>query len=57
MAEQIQTRRGTCAKHGAVDAERAVPRPSFPFFVYAVRRALASRRPFRCPECGAPASV
>jgi len=26
----------------------------FPFIVYAIWRAIASRRPFRCPDCGAP---
>ena len=40
--------------HGAVQATRQVPGPSFPFIVYAVRRFIASRRPFRCPDCNAP---
>jgi len=25
----------------------------FPFVVYAIRRAIAQRRPYLCPECGA----
>jgi hypothetical protein len=25
----------------------------FPFVVYAIWRAAAQRRPFRCPQCGA----
>ena len=53
MADEIQTRRAHCPSHGEVDAERTVPRMQFPFIVYAVRRALASRKPYRCPECGA----
>jgi len=54
MADEVQTRSGTCPTHGRVDATRELPRPSFPFFVYGIRRLLAQRRPFRCPTCGAP---
>ena len=50
---QVETRTGTCPEHGTVEATRTMPRPSFPFFVYAIRRLLASRAPFRCPDCGA----
>jgi DNA-directed RNA polymerase subunit RPC12/RpoP len=31
-----------------------MPRPGFPFVVYALRRALAAKRPYRCPDCGTP---
>ena len=54
VASELQTRTGQCATHGAVEATREVPRPSFPFVVYAVRRLIATRRQFRCPTCGAP---
>jgi hypothetical protein len=53
MPSETQTRTGTCPTHGSVEASREMPRPSFPFFVYAVRRLIASRRPYRCPTCGA----
>jgi len=53
MANETQTRTGTCPMHGAVEATREVPRVGFPFFVYAIRRLAALRRPFRCPSCGA----
>jgi len=53
MASEVQTRRGRCATHGDVEATREVPRPHFPFLIYAVRRLLANRRPYRCPTCGA----
>jgi hypothetical protein len=53
MPSETQTRSGTCPTHGPVEATREVPRPSFPFFVYAVRRLIAGRRPYRCPKCGA----
>jgi hypothetical protein len=57
MAIEVQTQSGHCATHGTVDATREVPRPHFPFFVYAVRRLLAARRPYRCPTCGAPVAT
>ena len=53
MTTEVQTRTGTCPTHGAVEATREVPKVHFPFFVYAVRRLMASRRPYRCPSCGA----
>jgi hypothetical protein len=52
MASEVQTKTGQCAAHGTVQATREVPRPSFPFAVYAVRRWLAARRPYKCPTCG-----
>jgi hypothetical protein len=54
MANEVQTQRGTCPTHGDVEATRTLPRPSFPFVVYAIRRSLAQRRPYRCPDCGSP---
>ena len=53
MAQEVQTQAGRCATHGTVQATREVPEMGFPFVVYAVLRAVAQRRPFRCPECGA----
>jgi ABC-2 type transport system ATP-binding protein len=44
---------GRCSTHGTVEATREVPQAGFPFVVYAIRRAVARRRPFLCPECGA----
>jgi hypothetical protein len=57
MATEVQTQSGSCATHGTVEATREMPRPHFPFVVYGVRRALAARRPFRCPTCGAPVTT
>ena len=54
MATEVQTRPGTCPTHGAVQATRSVPTAHFPFVVYGVRRMLALRRPFRCPNCDEP---
>jgi len=54
MPTQTETRPGRCPTHGDVDATREMPRPGFPFALYAVRRLLAARTPFRCPVCGAP---
>jgi endogenous inhibitor of DNA gyrase (YacG/DUF329 family) len=54
MATELKTRSGRCPTHGTVEATRDVPQPHFPFVVYAVRRLLATRRPFRCPTCGQP---
>jgi hypothetical protein len=53
MAKEIQTQAGRCATHGAVAATREIPRMGFPFVVYGIWRAVARRRPFLCPECGA----
>ena len=53
MTDAIEIRPGNCPTHGAVQAGRPMPRPSWPFAVYAIRRMLAGRRPYRCPECGA----
>ena len=53
MATEVQTQAGRCSTHGTVQATREVPKTGFPFVVYAIRRALAQRRPYLCPECGA----
>jgi hypothetical protein len=55
MADRTETRPGRCVTHGDVQAERSVPELQFPFVLYAIRRALARRRPYRCPQCGAEA--
>ncbi len=53
MAKKIQTQTGRCSTHGTVRAAREVPEMGFPFVVYAILRAVAQRRPYLCPECGA----
>ena len=53
MAKEVQTQTGRCSAHGTVEATREVPKTGFPFVVYATWRAVAQRRPFRCPECAA----
>jgi hypothetical protein len=50
---RTETHVGECPDHGRVTATRTMPAPGFPYLVYLVRRALASRRPYRCPQCGA----
>jgi len=54
MSAEVETRTGQCATHGTVEAAREIPRMGFPFIVFGVLRAIARRRPFRCPECGEP---
>jgi hypothetical protein len=54
MAKEIQTQQGQCESHGTVQATREIPGMGFPFIYFAVTRALAKRKPFRCPECGDP---
>jgi hypothetical protein len=51
---EVQTRSGRCETHGTVEATREVPRIQFPYIVYGVRRWMAMRRPYRCPQCGEP---
>ncbi|MEV4264243.1 hypothetical protein [Kribbella sp. NPDC049584] len=53
MPKEVQSAVGRCSKHGTVSATREIPKMAFPFFVYAIWRAIAQRRPFICPECGA----
>ncbi len=57
MANEVETRTGRCATHGTVEATREMPGMGFPFIYFAVVRAMARRRPFRCPECGQPVTV
>jgi hypothetical protein len=54
MAIETQTAIGDCPNHGEVEGTRDIPRMAFPPLITAVRRALARRRPYRCPTCGAP---
>jgi hypothetical protein len=54
MATETNTMRGDCPTHGTVEATRELPRVTFPPVYTAVKRALAKRRPFVCPECGNP---
>jgi hypothetical protein len=53
MAKEVQTQAGRCSTHGTVEATREVPKMGFPFVAYAILRAVARRRPFLCPACGA----
>jgi hypothetical protein len=53
MANETQTETGTCETHGSVQATREIPGMGFPFIYFAIARAMAKRRPFQCPECGA----
>ena len=57
MATEVEIRTGRCAAHGTVEATREMPRVSFPFVLYAIRRAQARKRPFLCPDCGEPVTV
>jgi hypothetical protein len=50
---EVQTADGYCPTHGDVEAIRDIPKMQFPFVVYAVLRARAKRKPYRCPTCGA----
>jgi hypothetical protein len=52
MAKEVQSKSGQCSEHGTVEATREVPKLGFPYVFYATWRAIAQRRPFRCPECG-----
>ena len=53
MATEVQTQAGRCSTHGTVQATREIPQMGFPYVVYAIRRAVAQRRSYLCPECGA----
>jgi hypothetical protein len=53
MATETQTTTAHCPTHGTIQATREIPRVTFPPIITTVRRALAKRRPFQCPACGA----
>ena len=57
MPSETQTMTGHCTAHGDVEATREMPKMAFPFVYYAVLRALAKRKPYRCPTCGAAVEV
>ena len=50
MTTEVQAQAGRCSTHGTVEATREVPQTGFPFVVYALRRALAQRRPYPLPR-------
>jgi hypothetical protein len=54
MANEVETRTGHCPAHGDVEATREIPKMGFPFIYFTITRAIARRRPFRCPDCGEP---
>jgi hypothetical protein len=54
MAVEVETQKGQCETHGTVEATREIPKFGFPWIVSGVRRSLARRHPFTCPECGEP---
>ena len=57
MASEVETQRGNCTTHGTVEATREIPKMGFPFIYFMIARAIAKRRPFRCPECGQAVTV
>ncbi len=57
MPKEIQTKTGVCPDHGTVEATREIPGSGFPFVVNAVRRLLAKRQPYRCPQCRTPVTT
>jgi hypothetical protein len=54
MAIEVESRTGLCATHGTVEGTRDMPGSGFPWVYNGIRRMLARRKPYRCPECGAP---
>ena len=54
MATETDTKYGDCPTHGGVEGTRQLPKVTFPPIITAIRRAAAKRRPYVCPECGAP---
>jgi hypothetical protein len=54
---ETRTRSGACPAHGAVSAEKQVPKLKFPFVITGLARWLALARAYRCPECGAKTSA
>ena len=44
---------GRCPNHGIVQGTKEVPKASFPFIVFGVRRAMAAMAAAQCPQCGA----
>ena len=57
MNNEVETRTGHCPTHGHVNASREIPKLGFPYIYYAIIRAIATRRPFRCPDCGQQVTI
>jgi hypothetical protein len=53
VSTELQTMTGDCPSHGEVEATREIHGLRFPYVYYALVRAMARRRPYRCPTCGA----
>lgn len=53
---ETRTRQGTCPTHGRVQAEKQLPKITFPFVITGPARGIAAIRPYRCPTCGAKVS-
>ena len=53
MPTEVQTRTGRCPTHGKVQGTRELPKVGFPPLFTVISRAIAQRRSFTCPECGA----
>jgi hypothetical protein len=54
LPNQTETALGDCPTHGEVEGTREIPKISFPPIYTSIRRAMAKRKPFLCPTCGAP---
>jgi hypothetical protein len=50
---ELKTVSGRCPNHGIVQGTKSIPKVSFPFIVYGVRRAMAAMQSAVCPQCGA----
>jgi hypothetical protein len=57
MANEVETRHGQCSVHGEVEATWEIPKMNFPLIYFAITRAMARRRPYRCPDCGEPVTT
>lgn len=53
MATTEKVVSGRCPNHGIVRCTQTVPKVSFPFIVYGVRRVVAAASKPVCPQCGA----
>jgi len=57
VPSETESTEGHCPTHGDVEATREIPKMRFPYVYYAVVRALAKRKPYKCPACGAAVDV
>jgi len=57
VATETRTHTAVCPAHGTVEATREMPKPGWPYLVYAVRRHSRRGDPTAAPLAGKPSRL